>query len=207
MGMGYEGRSQKFLFHLNEVTEAIANDHAILIAEGEKDVLNLERIGLPTTCNPGGASEPGKKSKWRKEYSEALRGADIIIVPDHDLAGYAHADAIASMSAGLAKSVRILKLAHHWPDCPKGEDVSDWLAAGHTREQLDALIEHAEETKSGKKTNGHVDGDHQHHDADHGHDGDQDVEQGVSLHDFLALHAAAQLHLHAGARTVASGQC
>ena len=119
-GYGVRRAFRKVLFHLNEVTEAIANDHAILIAEGEKDVLNLERIGLPATCNPGGASEPGKKSKWRKEYSEALRGADIIIVPDHDLAGYAHADAIASMSAGLAKSVRILKLAHHWPDCPKG---------------------------------------------------------------------------------------
>jgi hypothetical protein len=138
---------RKVLFHLNEVTEAIANGHAILIVEGEKDVLNLERIGLPATCNPGGASEPDKKPKWRKDYSEVLRGADIIIIPDHDPAGYAHADAIAGMSSSLAKSVRILKLADHWPDCPKGGDISDWLAAGHTREQLDVLIERAIETK------------------------------------------------------------
>ena len=135
---------RKVLFHLNEATEAIANGHTILIVEGEKDVLNLERIGLPATCNPGGASEPGKKSKWRKEYSETLRGADIVILPDHDQAGYAHGDAIAGMSTGLAKSVRVLKLAEHWRDCPKGGDVSDWIAVGHTREQLDALIEHAE---------------------------------------------------------------
>jgi AAA domain len=139
---------RKVLFHLNEVTEGIANDHAVLIVEGEKDVLNLERIGLVATCNPGGASEPGKKSKWRKEYSEAMRGADVIIVPDHDPAGYAHADAIASMSSGLAKSVLILKLADHWPHCPKAGDISDWLAAGGTREQLDALLDHAVETKS-----------------------------------------------------------
>ena len=138
---------RKVLFHLNEVTEAIANDHVVLIVEGEKDVLNLERIGLPATCNPGGASEPNKKSKWSKDYSEALRGADIIIVPDHDPPGYAHADTIAGISSSLAKSVRILKLADHWPDCPKGGDVSDWLAAGHTREQLDVLIEQATETK------------------------------------------------------------
>jgi hypothetical protein len=169
---------RKVLFHLSEVTEAIANDRAILIVEGEKDVLNLQRIGLVATCNPGGASEPGKKPKWRKEYSETLRGGDVIIIPDHDPAGYAHADAIASISAGLAKSVRVLKLAEHWPDCPKGGDVSDWLAAGHTREQLDALIEHAkpwtcQETTSGKqKANGK--GEH------------ADSEQGVSLDDFLA---------------------
>jgi hypothetical protein len=132
---------RKVLFHLNEVTEAIASKHAVLIVEGEKDVLSLARIGLAATCNPGGASEPGKKTKWRKEFSKALSGADIIILPDHDPAGYAHADAIAGISSGLAKSVRILKLADHWSDCPKGGDVSNWLEAGHTREQLDALID------------------------------------------------------------------
>jgi Toprim domain len=132
---------RKVLFRLITVTEAIGNGHRILVVEGEKDVLSLERIGIVATCNPGGASEPGKTSKWKKEYSEALRDADIIIIPDHDPAGYAHADAIASMSAGIAKSVRVLKLADHWPDCPKGGDVSDWLAAGHTREELDELIE------------------------------------------------------------------
>jgi hypothetical protein len=80
---------RKVPFRLNEVTEAIANDHPILIVEGEKDVLNLERIGIAATCNPGGASEPGKKPKWTKEYSEMLRGANIIVVPDHDAPGYA----------------------------------------------------------------------------------------------------------------------
>ena len=44
------------------------------------------------------------------------------------------------MSSGAAKSVRILNLADHWPDCPIGSDISDWIAADHTREELDALI-------------------------------------------------------------------
>jgi hypothetical protein len=78
-----------------------------------------------------------------------LRGADIVILPDHDEPGYAHAEAIARMSLGIAKRIRILKLADHWPDCPKGGDVSDWLAAGHTREQLDALIERAPDYTEG----------------------------------------------------------
>jgi putative DNA primase/helicase len=139
---------RKVLYHLNEVTEAIANDHPILVVEGEKDVLSLQRIGIAATCNPGGASEPGKKPKWTKEYSETLRGADIIVIPDHDPAGYAHAESICRMSAATAKSVRILKLAGTWPACPKGGDVSDWLAAGHTREQLDELIEREAKTES-----------------------------------------------------------
>src|SRR5262249_10579974 len=77
--------------------------------------------------------------------SELLRGADIVVIPDHDDPGYAHADAIVDMSAGIAKRIRVLKLAEHWPECPKGGDISDWLAAGHTREELDALISRARE--------------------------------------------------------------
>jgi hypothetical protein len=117
----------------------------IVIVEGEKDVNSLRAIGVPATCNPDGAPKPGQKPKWREEFSKELAGADIVIIPDHDDQGYVHADAIASMSAGIASRVRMLKLAEHWRDCPKGGDVSDWLAKGHTREELDALIEHAPE--------------------------------------------------------------
>jgi hypothetical protein len=72
-----------------------------------------------------------------------LRGADIVILPDHDAPGYAHAEAIASVSFGIAKRIRILKLAEHWSGCPEGGDVSDFFNAGYSREQLDWLIEQA----------------------------------------------------------------
>jgi hypothetical protein len=147
---------RKVPFRLPELIEALASEHVILIVEGEKDVLNLAKIGIVATCNPGGASEPDKKSKWRQEYSETLRGADIVILPDHDAPGYAHADAVAYMSSGIAKRVRMLKLADHWPECPKGGDVSDWLAAGHSREELDALIEQTPDfVADAPKPNGH----------------------------------------------------
>ena len=131
------------MYRLPDLIEAIALGYTVLIVEGEKDVENLRRIGIPATCNPEGASEPGKKPKWRQDYSEALRDADIVIIPDHDSPGYAHANAIAELSNGIAKSVRVLKLADFCVDCPKGGDVSDWIAAGHTREQLDDLITQA----------------------------------------------------------------
>ncbi len=134
---------RKVLYRLPELTEAIATERTVLIVEGEKDVESLRKLNVPATCNPGGASGPGQQSKWKSEYSEFLRGADIIIVPDNDDPGRAHADAIARMSARIAGRIRILDLAQHWPDCPKGGDISDWLAAGHSREELDRLVEQA----------------------------------------------------------------
>src|SRR5262249_45065292 len=62
---------------------------------------------------------------------------------DHDPQGIAHADEICRMSIGIAARVRRLDLAEHWPEIKKGNDVRDWLNAGHTREQLDVLIENA----------------------------------------------------------------
>ena len=119
----------------------MALDRTIFVVEGEKDVDKLWAIGVPATCNAHGASEPDKKPKWQRAHSEQLRGADIVIIPDNDPQGRAHAEAAASLSHGIAKRVRLLDLAKHWPADPDGGDISDWLAAGHNREELDALIE------------------------------------------------------------------
>jgi hypothetical protein len=128
---------RKVLYRLPEIIEAAANERPILILEGEKDVNSAWEIGLPATCNPGGAG------KWLAEYSEVLRGADIVLIPDNDAPGRAHTAAVACMSAGIVRSIRIIDLTATWSKCPRGGDLSDWLAAGGTREQLDALIEHA----------------------------------------------------------------
>jgi hypothetical protein len=137
------GTTRRVIYRLPEVNEAIAAGHMVVCVEGEKDVDNLWRIGVPATCNPDGAAEPGKKPKWRPEYSELLRGADVVVIGDNDPAGRAHAEATASISVGFASRVRMLDLAKHWPDIPKGGDISDWLSRGHSREELDALLERA----------------------------------------------------------------
>jgi hypothetical protein len=62
--------------------------------------------------------------KWRPECSEALRGADVVLLPDADDAGWKHVNAVGQVLTGVAKRIRILMM-------PKGiKDVSDWLAAG-----------------------------------------------------------------------------
>ena len=58
------GDTPRVLYHLPEMIEAIASEHPIFIAEGEKDVDALVGIGVTATCNPGGAG------KWRDEYSQ-----------------------------------------------------------------------------------------------------------------------------------------
>jgi len=53
----------------------------VLVPEGEKKVDLLRRWGFHATCNTGGAK------KWRRAYSERLRGLHVVILPDNDQAG------------------------------------------------------------------------------------------------------------------------
>src|SRR5262249_39794834 len=103
-------------------------------AEGEKDVDNLRAIGLTATCNPGGAG------KWRQEYADCLKSHQcVVILPDNDEAGCGHAKQVAESLTGKVASVKVLEL----PSLPAKGDVSDWLAAGGTREQLETLADAA----------------------------------------------------------------
>src|SRR5262249_34697474 len=142
---GAGGADTSVLYRKDEIEEAIASGRTIFGVEGEKDADRLWSIGIPATCNSQGAHDPTKNQQpqWRAEHSAQLRGADLVVIPDNDPAGYVHADATCEASLGIAKRVRRLVLREHWPDCPKGGDISDWLDAGHTREELDALIQQA----------------------------------------------------------------
>ena len=98
-----------------------------------------------------GHRHPGDVQRARRERTRGSRtgiartasscaAPTWIVIPDNDPAGRYYADTTASLSRGIAQRIRLLDLAKHWPAIPTGGDVSDWLAAGHTREELDALI-------------------------------------------------------------------
>lgn len=124
-------------------------ERPVFVVEGEKDVERLRASSLTATTNPGGASKKEKDKKWLPQYTEALRGKHVVVIPDQDLpdpktgeiTGHLHAAVIANELAGVAASVRVL----HLPVLPgldtgKKWDVSDWLDARGTRQQFhDAL--------------------------------------------------------------------
>jgi hypothetical protein len=116
---------------LYRLPELLAADPAlpVWIAEGEKDVENLRAKGQVSTCNPMGAL------KWRDHYSESLRGRTCYILPDNDEDGRKHAQQVAQSLQGKAALVQIVEIS----DLPAKGDVSDFLAAGGTVEQLHAL--------------------------------------------------------------------
>lgn len=112
-------------FHLEQLTADPGR--TVVVVEGEKDVENLEKIGVLATCNAGGAG------KWTPEHADYLAGRNILIIPDNDEPGRKHAQAVAESVADTAKSIRIVELPGLHG---KGQDVSDWISAGGTREQL-----------------------------------------------------------------------
>ena len=120
---------RRVLYRLPEVAKAVKEQRRIYIVEGEKDADRLANFGLCATTNPMGAG------KWRDEYGESFRGAAVVIIPDNDAPGKAHAEQVAASLVGRAASVRVLTL----PGLPEKGDVSDWLSAGHTVAELEGL--------------------------------------------------------------------
>jgi len=111
--------------------EGISQDRPIFLCEGEHDADTAHELGYVATTPPEGAEK-----EWSADYSEALSGADVIVVSDNDPhgRGQRHAAKIAGiLKDGVAGRVRLIMFPV--------KDLSDWVAAGHTREELDALIE------------------------------------------------------------------
>lgn len=104
------------LYCLPELVKAKA-DEFVFIPEGEKDCNNLRTLGLAATTNPMGAG------KWKEEYSQYLKGKNVVILSDNDQPGKNHALQVAKSLRGVAKSIRVVELQ----GLPEKGDVSDWL--------------------------------------------------------------------------------
>jgi hypothetical protein len=116
------------LYRLPELLAADPSE-AVWLPEGEKDCDALASRGFVTTTNPMGAG------KWRDHYDEHLRGRHVVVIPDNDQAGRDHAQEVARSLYGKAASIRVVEL----PGVPAKGDVSDFLDAGGTVEQLREL--------------------------------------------------------------------
>ena len=143
-------------FMLPELNAAIGEDRTVFVVEGEKDVLNLRALGIPATCNPMGAGA------WHSDLDQFFSGAEVVVIADNDpqavdkktgklrfhkdtgrpvLPGQDHANHVCEELIDVAKRVRYLDLKTAWPGCPLKGDISDWIVAGGTTEQLYSIAD------------------------------------------------------------------
>ncbi|CCE04773.1 hypothetical protein BRAS3843_1130004 [Bradyrhizobium sp. STM 3843] len=122
------GDTPSVLYRLPELLKY--PDGTVHLCEGERDADRLAELGLTATTVSGDAAD-----KWTPELAAPLRGRDVFILQDNDAKGEKRATAAAQALQGIAKSVRVILL----PDLPPKGDVSDWLKAGHSQAELEAI--------------------------------------------------------------------
>jgi hypothetical protein len=99
-------------------------DATTFICEGEKDANRVAELELTATTAASG--------EWTPGMIQLLAGRDILILEDNDKTGRQKASDLATKLHGIAKSVRIVAL----PGLAEGGDVSDYLDAGHSKDEL-----------------------------------------------------------------------
>ena len=125
-GWTWKKHPNQILYRLSEVLEA----PIVFLVEGERDVETLRAHGFVATTSAGGANAP-----WLDSYTAALRGREVILIPDRDYAGRTRVLRIGKALFGHVAKLVILDLEHN------GKDVTDWFAAGHSELEFMSLAE------------------------------------------------------------------
>jgi len=89
---------------LGQLMQAQKESWIVLVVEGEAKVDLLWSWNMPATACAEGVK------KWKPELAQYLRGADVIILGDHDRAGAEHIDVVGASLQDTAASVRVLNL-------------------------------------------------------------------------------------------------
>jgi AAA domain len=110
----------------------------VFIVEGEKDAETLEALGHLATTNPNGALA------WHGDLNKFFAGLDVLIVPDADKAGEERIGMLCDQLAGIAASIKIVRLPGLEFREKHGEDITDWIKKhGHTNEEFIELAKKA----------------------------------------------------------------
>lgn len=109
---------------------AVILSKTVVCCEGEKDCDSLRQWGIAATTNPMGSRN------WKPHYNDFLRGKHIVVLPDNDEAGIAHAEKLIAEVLPVAASFKVVNL----PGLPPKGDVTDWIEAGGTKDQLRDLV-------------------------------------------------------------------
>jgi putative DNA primase/helicase len=118
----------KYLYNLDQITNS--NGESVYIPEGEQDCDTLAGLGRLATTNPFGA-----EACLNVDYTP-LAGKDNVVLFDNDRAGRVRAKKVAATLQPISRSVKVVEL----PGLDAGGDITDWIEAGHTVEELDTLV-------------------------------------------------------------------
>lgn len=114
------------IYNWREIT--MLKDDVVHVFEGEKNAKRGISLGLLGTTVAG--------QTWTETAAEALRGRDVIIYQDNDEPGRKNTFNAVEALTDLAKTIRVVRL----PGLAHKNDFSDWMDAGHTLEELEAVI-------------------------------------------------------------------
>lgn len=132
-GLGKPRKEIKAIYgDLKAIQRAIADNKAIIICEGEKDIQNLKEKGYSAAFCVGSCKD------WLPEYAELIKGGDLVVIADNDDPGLSFAKSVISDCLPFAKSVR----GCYFPMF-KGADLSDWFSQGG---RLEGLLNRIRET-------------------------------------------------------------
>jgi predicted P-loop ATPase len=133
----YGKHPHQVLYRLPEVLTAVATQQPVYVCEGEKATEALVKLGVCATTHAGGAS--AGKTWLLGGFIDALRGADVVLVPDHDDPGRKLMARVAAICSTVARSVTTV----HLPVTGDGDDAVEWIAAGGTKRDLEDMAENA----------------------------------------------------------------
>jgi DNA polymerase I-like protein with 3'-5' exonuclease and polymerase domains/RecA-family ATPase len=111
-------------------------DVAVCVTEGPKDTETLRALSLVATTNACGAG------KFTEEHAKWFTGKQYVYVfEDNDAEGSKHTAAVVRALTGIVPNIRVVRFL----ELQEHGDVSDWLALGHTKEELLERIKAAPE--------------------------------------------------------------
>ena len=124
---------RRVLYRLPEVLKGIAQNKPVYLVEGEKDADKLDSYGLIATTAP-------ESLKWSDTFTESLKKADVIILYDMDKTGVERKNLLCKALYQHTKRLRVIDLPGIEYQESHGKDISDWLAAGHTTDELLKIV-------------------------------------------------------------------
>ncbi|MDE3055573.1 MAG: AAA family ATPase [Verrucomicrobiota bacterium] len=124
---------RRVLYSLPEVIKGIIDGKQIFLVEGEKDADKLSGYGLITTTS-------SESLKWTEDFTIMLTDADVILLFDMDETGIKRKDLLCDHLYSKVKRLRVVELPGLVYQESHGQDVSDWLAIGHTTEELIEIV-------------------------------------------------------------------